>query len=292
MKLSFRADEPRRPAYELLAEKGVSRLLVKRIRLYGQLLVNGLPARMKDAPVPGDLVEAIYLDDHTDFTLRPDHGIRICYEDPWLLVCEKPAGLVTHPSWQHMDDSLIQRLSEKRLHPVTRLDRETSGLILIAKNGFSHHALAFSGMVKKYIAFVYGEFSPKKGTIDAPIERSGTSIMLREVREDGKRAVTHYETLGAEERSGLSRVLFTLETGRCHQIRVHCLHSGHPIVADGLYGVRSVAYPAPKIRGIENEEKIDRQALHAAYLSFIHPIFREELVFESPLPEDMKKLEN
>ena len=279
-----------RPAFEILSEKGLSRLLIKRIRLYGELLVNKKPARMKDAVYTDDILDITYRTDHEDFTLRPNHGISIYFEDEWLLVCEKPACLVTHPSWQHMDDSLIQRLSEQRLHPVMRLDRETSGLIVIAKNGFAHHSISFSPMEKEYLSIVYGKFEPETGSIDKPIERSDTSIMLREVRPDGKKAITHYRTISFNEKKNVSLVRFTLETGRCHQIRVHSRYMGHPLICDGLYGVLSLAYPVPDMPGIENESKISRQALHASYLSFIHPVTGEKMVFESPLPEDMQKL--
>ena len=290
MKFEFvvEAKDDGRPAFEILTDKGMSRLLLKRVRIYGDLLVNGVHQRMKDPLHTGEHIVALYRDDHEEFTLRENHGIHIYYEDEWCIVCEKPADLVTHPSWQHMDDSLIQRLSEHTLHPVMRLDRETSGLIVVAKNGFSHHAIAFAPMEKKYLALVYGRFEPSSGTIDAPIGRSDTSIMLREVRENGRTAVTHYETLSYNEISGLSLMRFVLETGRCHQIRVHSLYRGHPLLGDGLYGVRSIEYPNENIFGIANEDRIHRQALHAAYLSFIHPVTQEKLCFESLLPEDMQ----
>ena len=290
MKLSFVSTDNDTPAYEVLAKKGMSRLLLKRIRLYGQLLVNHQPARMKDPLYTGDIVEVIYKSDHLDFSLRPNHQIHIYYEDEWFIVCEKPAGLVTHPSWQHMDDSLITRLSENPLHPVMRLDRETSGLIVIAKNGFAHHAISTAPMKKEYLGILYGSLQPEHGTIDAPVGRSTDSIMLREVRDDGRHAVTHYKTEINIPEENLSLVRFKLETGRCHQIRVHCLYKGHPLVGDGLYGIHSLAYPNESISGAENDKKIQRQALHAANLSFIHPISQEELSFESPLPDDMRSL--
>lgn len=290
MKLEFTAEHNGVPAYEVLAQKGMSRLLIKRIRLYGELLVNNLPARMKDPLYAGDTVEVTYKSDHNDFALRENHQIHIYYEDEWFIVCEKPAGLVTHPSWQHMDDSLITRLSENSLHPVMRLDRETSGLIVVAKNGFAHHVISTAPMNKEYLGILYGTITPEEGKIDAPIGRSSDSIMLREVRIDGRHAVTHYQTVKKIPEINLSLVRFRLETGRCHQIRVHCLHKGHPLVCDGLYGIRSLAYPNESISGSENDKKIQRQALHAANLSFNHPISHKKLVFESPLPDDMRTL--
>ena len=288
MKLSFHVPEKDdgKPAFEILSQKGMSRLLIKRIRLYGQLTVNGLPKRMKDPLTVGDLVEATYKEDHEQFALRPNHGIPILYEDEWCIVCDKPADLVTHPSWQHMDDSLIQRLSDQTLHPVMRLDRETSGLIVVAKNGFAHHAISHATMNKAYMALVHGVFAPTEGSIDAPIGRSTDSIMLREVREDGRRAVTHYKTLAYNPTANVSLVRFVLETGRCHQIRVHSLSLGHPLLGDGLYGVCSLAYPRPELWDTEKDLSMKRQALHACELSFQHPESRETLHFVLPAPDD------
>ena len=290
MKLTFITEQNNIPAYDVLASKGMSSLLLKRIRLHGQLLVNQQPARMKDPLFIGDLVEIVYKTDHIDFAMRPDHQIHIYFEDEWIIVCEKPADLVTHPSWQHMDDSLITRLSEHPLHPVMRLDRETSGLIVIAKNGFAHHFISNAPMRKEYLGIIHGVLTPAIGTINAPIGRASDSIMLREVRDDGRRAVTHYQTEKVFPEKNLSLVRFKLETGRCHQIRVHCLHNGCPIVGDGLYGICSLAYSNESILGVKNEKKITRQALHAADLGFIHPVSHEDLSFKSPLPDDMRRL--
>jgi len=293
MKLEFiiNNDEHGKLAHEVLSGRmKMSRLMIKRIRLYGRLLVNGMPARMKDPVFSGDQMEALYEDEQKQASIRPDCVIPILYEDPWLIVCEKPAGLVTHPSWQHMDDSLIQRLSEQRLHPVMRLDRETSGLIVIAKNGFAHHVISVDTMEKEYLAIVHGAFDPPEGTINLPIGRASDSIMIREVREDGHSSITHYKQINYYPDKDISLVRFILETGRCHQIRVHARYLGHPLVGDGLYGPLSDDYPDPGLQTIGMETKIDRQALHACHLSFHHPITHEKLSFESDIPEDMKKL--
>src|SRR5665647_993215 len=195
MRLEFtiNKEEHGKMAYEVLSSRmRMSRLMIKKVRLYGRLLVNGESARMKDPVSSGDQIEALYEDEQIQAAVRIDCGIPILYEDEWLLVCEKPAGLVTHPSWQHMDDSLIRRLSEQRLHPVMRLDRETSGLIVIAKNGFAHHVISSDSMSKEYLGIVHGTFEESDGTIDLPIGRADDSIMIRAVREDGHPSVTHY----------------------------------------------------------------------------------------------------
>lgn len=291
MKLVFQisSDESGSSAHEVLSRKmNMSGIMIKKVRLYGRLLVNGISCRMKDPVYEGDLIEAIYDHDTPPSEILPECNIHIYYQDEWLIVCEKPADLVTHPSWQHMDDSLIQRLSPNRLHPVMRLDRETSGLIVVAKNGYAHHLISSLPMEKEYLGIVYGNFVPTEGTIDLPIGRADNSIMIRVVRDDGKSAVTHYETIKTYDRLGVSLVRFVLSTGRCHQIRVHCRHLGHPIVCDGLYGPLSRDYTDPNFPNIENESRINRQALHANRLAFYHPITGEKMEFESPLPDDIQ----
>lgn len=293
MKLTFiiNNNEHGKAAHEVLSDRmKMSRLMIKRIRLYGRLLVNGVSARMKDPVYSGDHVEALYEDEVLQASIRTDCMIPVLYEDEWLIVCEKPAGLVTHPSWQHMDDSLIQRLSEQRLHPVMRLDRETSGLIVIAKNGFAHHVISSDPMEKEYLGIIHGAFEKPSGTINEPIGRADDSIMIRIVREDGYPSVTHYETEKYMPEKDISLVRFVLETGRCHQIRVHARHLGHPLVGDGLYGPSSCDFPEPGMPSVRMDSRIQRQALHACSLSFFHPITHEKLHFESEIPDDMKSL--
>jgi 23S rRNA pseudouridine1911/1915/1917 synthase len=290
LKLQISHDDHGMPAYEVLSRRmNMSGLIIKKIRLYGHLLVNGVASRMKDPVYAGDSVEAI-LDEEQSPSTRLDCDIRIFYEDEWIIVCEKPPGLVTHPSWQHMDDSLIQRLSDDRLHPVMRLDRDTTGAIVVAKNGYAHNQITSHDMHKEYIGIVHGCFSPSFGVIDLPIGRSDISIITRIVREDGKQSITRYNTLLINDTIGISMVRFILETGRCHQIRVHACHLGHPIVGDGLYGSHSRDYSNPAVIHSFNDEHVERQALHASVLSFIHPITNKEMTFHSPLPSDMLRL--
>lgn len=291
MRLIFQisSDENGLSAHDVLSQKmNMSGLMIKKVRLYGRLLVNGISSRMKDPVYEGDMIEAVYDHEEGKSEIRNDSNIKIYYQDEWLIVCEKPGNLVTHPSWQHMDDSLIQRLSENRLHPVMRLDRETSGLIIVARNGYAHHLISSLPMEKEYLGVVYGNIVPASGTIDLPIGRADNSIMIRVVRDDGKTAITHYETIKTVDHLGVSLVRFVLSTGRCHQIRVHCRHLGHPIVCDGLYGPLSRDYNDPDFPNIENESRIGRQALHANRLAFYHPITGEKMVFESPLPDDIQ----
>ena len=293
MQLNFtiKPEDSGRKIYDILRDRyQMSNLLCKRIRLYGELYLNGFPARMITEAQENDTILIIYDDAEGIVHTRKDTDIKIYYEDEWIIVCEKPGNLVTHPSWQHMDDSLLQRLCDQRLHPIMRLDRETSGLIVIAKNGYAHNTVSKNKMEKEYIGIVYGTFAPEQGTIDLPIGRDENSIMIRIVRPDGHPSVTHYRTVQALPERNLSVVSYRLETGRCHQIRVHSRHLGHPLVGDGLYGPKSTDFPNPSMPHIENEERIERQALHACKLGFHHPISNEWMEFHSEMPEDMRNL--
>lgn len=293
MHITVLPEEEGMKIFEILQKRlQMSNQMCKKIRLYGELYLNQFPARMIAEPQSGDDIHIIYDDAEGIVHSRPDTDIRIYYEDDWIIVCEKPGNLVTHPSWQHLDDSLLQRLCDSRLHPVMRLDRETSGLIVVAKNGYAHNTVSKNKMEKEYVGIVYGDFQPSEGTIDLPIGRDENSIMIRIVREDGHPSITHYKTLQRLPERNLSVVSYRLETGRCHQIRVHSRHLGHPLVGDGLYGPLSNDFPIPDMPHIENENRIDRQALHACKLGFYHPITNEWMDFHSEMPDDMKALLN
>ena len=266
----------------------MSNNMIKRIKLYGTMDINGVHRRVIDKVSAGDRMFAAYEDDSGK--LKAPESIKIYYEDEWIAVVEKPAGIVTHPTHGHLDDSLLTMLSDNTLHPVMRLDRETSGIIAIAKNGYAHALMAKQKMNKKYLAIVYGRYHDPEGIIDKPIKRRPDSVMIRDVAPDGHPSVTHYREVSYIKSHDISLVEFILETGRCHQIRVHSLSEGHPLVGDGLYGPNSVDNPG----NIENSKELDaligRQALHAYYLSFNHPTTGERMEFESPIPSDMKRL--
>lgn len=271
----------------------------KRIKLHGILELNGEHVRVIDYAHTGDILYAFYDDDAP--ALRQLDNIPILYEDDYLAVVHKPAGIVTHPTHGHMDDSLLTLLNScddesdyKPLHPVMRLDRETSGLLVIAKNGHVHSIMSSSDISKKYLAIVYGVYEPPCGTIDKYIKRREGSIMIRdaspEPSEGAHRSVTHYRTLNVNSKLNISLVEFILETGRCHQIRVHSLSEGHPLIGDGLYGPNSVDNPSTEYKDSEMiDSLIGRQALHAYQLEFKHPITDKHMRFRIPLPEDMKK---
>lgn len=210
----------------------------------------------------------------------------IIYEDDHLIVLNKKAGQVTVPSVNQRENSLSNAIlyyyKVKNLpytvHIVTRLDRDTSGLVLVAKHQYAHSLLAQLQMqgkiIRKYTGFITGKLNEKKSTIDAPIGRSSHSIIEREVTKLGDKAITHYEVI--KEYDDYSYIKINLETGRTHQIRVHFAYLGHALIGDDLYGMKS--------------NYIKRQALHSEKLEFTHPITQEKLHLHASLPKDLLKL--
>ena len=264
---------------------------VKRVKLYGTVELNGVHARVKDPVRTGDRLFFEYEDNSENLT--PPENVDILYETDSYAVVNKPAGMVTHPSHGHLEDSLLTNLSDKTLHPVMRLDRETSGLLIVAKDGYAHNMLAHADIKKSYKALCYGKFEPAEGTLAFPIARRPNSVMIRDCVEDGKPSVTHYKTLSYFESANISLVQFELETGRCHQIRTHCCHVGHPLLSDGLYGPLSDDNPNDglKDQALIYDDKVGRVALHAYKIEYKDPFDEDSIkVFEAPLPSDMQKL--
>jgi 23S rRNA pseudouridine1911/1915/1917 synthase len=230
-----------------------------------------------------------------------DIALNIVYEDDHLLVVDKPAGLVVHPAAGHPDGTLVNALLHhcrgklsgiggvERPGIVHRIDRDTSGLLVVAKSNAAHEGLAklfaTHDIERRYLAIVSGIPAPPAGSVRTQIGRSTTNRKKMAVLPDnkGKHAVTHFKT---EERfKSTALVSCTLETGRTHQVRVHMAHIGHPLIGDSVYSNRQNPY-----RIGPNQSKFERQALHAASLGFIHPVSGETLRFDSSLPEDMQLL--
>ncbi|MBO0472663.1 RluA family pseudouridine synthase [Enterococcus sp. DIV0840] len=221
--------------------------------------------------------------------LAEDIPIEIVYEDDDVLVVNKPQGMVVHPSAGHQHGTLVNALLYHikdlssingiiRPGIVHRIDKDTSGLLMVAKNDKAHIALAEQlkdkTSLRKYVALVHGEISHDKGEINAPIGRSKNDRKMQAVIEGGKPAVTHFEVL--ERFEGFTLVQLQLETGRTHQIRVHMKYIGYPVAGDPLYGPRKTL----KGKG---------QFLHAEVLGFKHPTTGQMMVFEAPLPDLFEK---
>ena len=272
----------------ILRRHGLSTSAVRRAkrRPHG-LLVDGEDIYTSYLVHAGQVV-SILCDDKAPSDIVPNQGpVDILYEDPDLLVVNKPPHLAVHPCAGSWDDSLGARLVhyyhtiglEADFHPVHRLDKGTSGLMVVAKHPAAQHALTAAlhsdGFLREYLAVCEGCPSPPTGTVDAPLGRTDDSYIRQEVRPDGKSARTHYQVVIPGKEFSLLRLV--LETGRTHQIRVHMAYLGHPLAGDFLYGT-------------ENPELIDRPALHSCHLELCQPFTGEQLVFDAPLPEDMKRL--
>lgn len=266
-----------------LQSQGISSTLWKKLKTEGLLIVNSYRADQTAILHPGDHVTAIYQSKTS--VIPVDLPLKVLYEDEFLLIVDKPAGLLVHPVHQERDSTLANavmfhyQMNQERLgfHPVIRLDRNTSGLVLIAKQAHIQHSLAANrkhAIKKFYQAIIHGSLLPDKGIINAPIARHPDSIIQRIVSPNGQPAITVYRTIKQFDAASLLEL--ELLTGRTHQIRVHLSYLGHPILGDDLYGGLCTL--------------IQRQALHAARLEFIHPVTGKELSFESLLPQDLDHL--
>lgn len=251
------------------------------------ILRNGIWAYVNEKLACGDLLKLHLVEDVAESSIQPIYTpLSIVYEDEDLLVIDKPANMPIHPSMNHHEGTVANGLMyyfkeqgyDFTFRAINRLDRDTSGLTIVAKHLLSGGILSRQVSTKEirrtYRAICTGMI-PESGTIDAPIARVADSTIERCVDYDnGEWAVTHYKRVAYDNTKDLSLVELRLETGRTHQIRVHLKHIGHPIIGDFLYN--------PDYRFCE------RQALHSASLTFTHPITKKEMHFASPLPEDLK----
>ena len=271
-------------------EKEIKELLINTLHLSSRLitalkktengiLLNDEHATVRKKVVPGDLL-CINLPEEKSENIHPVNiPLNIIYEDEDILVINKPSNLPTHPSLGHFEDTLANGVmyyykdQNFVFRSVNRLDRDTTGLVLIAKNQYAANNLSTqikdNKIKKTYLAICEGEFKKKTGTIIAPIKRESEGSLKRIVDENGQYAETDYTVLAYKD--GCSLLMISLKTGRTHQIRVHMSHIRHPLYSDFLYG---------------NEIENERIRLHCESLEFLHPTTKETLNLKAPLPTD------
>lgn len=263
--------------------------LITKLKKANKIYLNDLQTYTKKSLTVGDTVSVLidFEEDNSNI-VASNIPLNIIYEDDYLLVLNKPANIAIHPSILHFDNSLSNGVKfyfdklglKKKIRIVNRLDRNTSGIVIFAKNEYIQECLIkqmkTNEFKKEYLAIAKGILESKSGTLNFPIARKEGSIIERTVTSDGDSAITHYDVV--KEFNNLSLVHIVLETGRTHQIRVHFSHIGHPILGDTLYGSPS--------------ELINRQALHSYKLTFIHPVTKKVLSLEAPLPNDIKNIIN
>ena len=264
----------------------LTRSAVQHLMQDGCVTIAGKPVKKNTRASAGDVI-TVDLPEPREVEIEPENiPLDIVYEDEDIIVVNKPKGMVVHPApgnWSgtlvnalmyHCGDSLSGINGEIRPGIVHRIDKDTSGLLVVAKNDRAHQSLAEQIKVhsagRRYFAVVYGTPREQKGTVNAPIARHPIDRKKMAVLAGGREAITHYEVL--EQYAGYSYLTFLLETGRTHQIRVHMAHIGHPIIGDPLYG------PA------KDKWKLQGQCLHAGELTLTHPATGERMTFQAPLP--------
>ncbi len=279
MELNHTARREGRLSKILREEMGLSAGLMNRLKWTGALKVNGQSVHT-DFPVqPGDTVTAVLEEERPDYPAE-DLPLTILYEDDFLLAVDKPQGMLIHPSSARNTGTLANAVagyyrrtgSTGAFHPLTRLDRDTFGIVLIAKNGYACALLQRSRPRKTYHALTLGGPKDDWGTIDAPIARKPLPSLLREIRPDGKPSRTEYRVLDRGE--ALCRLALTPITGRTHQLRLHCAYMGFPIVGDPQYGSAEALTWAEKLG-------VTGQQLCAKRLEFTHPVTGAALTLES-----------
>ena len=298
------ADAGQRLDKALAEASGLSRERVKALMGEGRVSLDGKPVSQASLkPAAGTPFEIRVPETTPAEAQAQDIPLSVVYEDEHLIVVDKPAGLVVHPAAGNLDGTLVNALLHHcagqlsgiggvaRPGIVHRIDKDTSGLLVVAKTDAAHEGLARQfadhSIERAYLAVVAGLPVPPTGTIRGWIGRSDHDrkkmAVLHELNKRGKHAVTHFRTL--ETFTGCALVECRLETGRTHQVRVHMTSIGHPLLGDPAYG-----RTPPRLRPILEQLHFARQALHAAVLGFIHPVTGAELRFESTLPADMTGL--
>jgi len=270
-------------------EFNMSNRLITKLKQNKYIYLNNKETYLDKTLSINDIVKCkIDFNESSENIISTKMNLKIFYEDNYILAVDKPFNIAVHPSILHYENSLSNGVKyyfesiglNRKIRPINRLDRDTTGIVLFAKNEYIQECLikqmTNKTFYKEYIAILDGILENQKGIINAPIARKDGSIIERCIDKNGVEAVSHYEIINTK--SNLSLVKFILETGRTHQIRLHSKYIGHPIIGDTLYGNKS--------------ELISRQALHCHKISFIHPITKNKLELVAPIPEDIKKAIN
>ena len=276
-KISFEAEEEQ-TVLNLLISNNVSKRLIKKLkRNENGITLNGVHTRTVDKVGKGDVI-TIFLEDNKVLSANGDLCVPVLFECDDFIVFDKPYNMPVHPSIKHRDDTLGNYFSHLckglTFRPVNRLDKDTSGVCVVAKNAYAAKSLQQS-LDKTYYAIACGK-TDAEGTIDAPIRRVDGSIIKREVSPHGQTAITHYKAVKYSDNGKYTLLKIYLETGRTHQIRVHFAYIGHPLAGDSMYG--------------GNCSDIDRQALHCKTVMLLNPTTNDEIKLSSELPNDIKKL--
>lgn len=285
-------DHAKTVKYILKNRLNLSERLVKKLKFSGKIRLNFLPVHVSVEVHEGDYLEALVeLEEFNEDIVPEPLDIDIIYEDENLVAINKPSNMVVHPTFRHFSGTvanglmyyLLQKGIKTLIRPVSRLDRDTSGIIIFALNPFIQESLIqqmhSNSYLKEYVGLVYGTLEESCGTINLPIERLPGSIMQRHTTAAGAPSITHYEVL--ERFDDATFLKFVLETGRTHQIRVHCQAACHPLIGDTLY-------PLPTFDG-RLEGLLSRQALHSIRTVFTHPFTNKTLELSAPIPADINQ---
>lgn len=279
MQLTHIARRSGRLSSFLREEMEMSAGLMNRLKWQDKLFVNGVP-RHTDYPVaPGDVITVPLEEPEPQYPAQ-EGSLTILYEDEHILAVDKPAGMLIHPSRSQFTDTLANFVAgyyqktgqAAAFHPVTRLDRDTFGVVLLGKNSHTHALLSQNPLEKTYEALVYGAPTQAEGVIDAPIARRPLPSLLRQVSPEGKPSLTRYRVLSRQEKTAV--LALTPVTGRTHQLRVHCAYMGFPIVGDPQYG-------SPESQAFSKEKGAATQLLCAKTLRFSHPITKTPMEITS-----------
>lgn len=285
MELKLTAQREGRLSSFLRGEMRLSTSLMNRLKWGDGLQVNGQPCRTNHPVRPGDVI-TVRLDEETPEYPAEDGDLTVLWEDDWFLAVDKPAGMLIHPSARRNTGTLANLVAgyyrrtgqASAFHPITRLDRDTYGVVLLAKNAHIHALMQGGELQKCYHALTLGGPAEDRGTIDAPIARLPLPSLLRHVSPEGKPSVTEFHVL---ERNGrLCKLKLYPITGRTHQLRVHCAYMGWPILGDPQYG-------SPESQDISREMGLESQRLCAKSVTFPHPMTGEQVTILSNMDAEI-----